>query len=175
MRLLADQRRRLVGLEAQQAKLLDAYMADAIPVDLLKQRQTALSGEIADAKRLIAEAQSLGDQLSDRLKHVLALLHRAGSLYETAADEDRRLLNEAVFEAMFIDSQGPLTGDAPVVEEAPLSPIVQAVVTAAPPGNAGTPVGRNADEGSNVTQLAVAEGFEPSVDLRPQTLSRRSP
>jgi hypothetical protein len=23
--------------------------------------------------------------------------------------------------------------------------------------------------------LAVAEGFEPSVDLRPQTLSRRSP
>jgi len=23
--------------------------------------------------------------------------------------------------------------------------------------------------------MAVAEGFEPSVDLRPQTLSRRSP
>lgn len=29
--------------------------------------------------------------------------------------------------------------------------------------------------GSNLSHLAVAEGFEPSVDLRPQTLSRRSP
>lgn len=31
------------------------------------------------------------------------------------------------------------------------------------------------DEGSNLRHLAVAEGFEPSVDFHPQTLSRRSP
>jgi site-specific DNA recombinase len=46
-RLITDQRRRLAELERHQQKLLDAFMADALPVDVLKTRQSQVSAEIA--------------------------------------------------------------------------------------------------------------------------------
>ena len=66
-RLITDQRRRLAELERHQEKLVDAYMADAMPIELLKERQGKVSVEIADAKRLKAlEAENA------RLKKLLA-------------------------------------------------------------------------------------------------------
>ncbi|MCW3078509.1 MAG: Resolvase domain protein, partial [Bacteroidetes bacterium] len=49
-KLIVDQRRRLAELERRQQKLIDAYMADALPIDALKERQTRVAAEIADAK-----------------------------------------------------------------------------------------------------------------------------
>jgi site-specific DNA recombinase len=66
-RLIVDQRRRLADLERQRQKLLDAYMVDALPVDVLKERQAGLGAEIADAKRLLQNAQTANEEVFARL------------------------------------------------------------------------------------------------------------
>lgn len=80
-RLIADQRRRLAELERHRQKLLDAYMADALPVEVLKERQTRVASEIADAKRLMQNAQVANDQVFARLEQVISLLSHAERLY----------------------------------------------------------------------------------------------
>jgi len=47
----ARQRHRLAKLTAERGKLLHAYYAGAVPLDLLKQEQDRLTGEIAWAER----------------------------------------------------------------------------------------------------------------------------
>lgn len=73
-RLITDQKRRLAELERRREKLLDAYMADALPVGLLSERQGRVEVEIADAKRLIRNAQTAGAEVSSRLERVMELL-----------------------------------------------------------------------------------------------------
>ncbi len=186
-RLIADQKRRLADLERQQQKLLDAYMADALPVDVLGERQARVGVEIADAKRLIQNAQTAADEVYARLEEVLALLRHAERLYATVGDEAKAMLNSAVFEGFWLDNRPGDGHGGPVVADAPLTPVVGAVAahggdtrpTTRPGHGRGqherTPGELSLTEGSNVTHLAVAEGFEPSVGLHPQTLSRRSP
>lgn len=170
-RLVADQKRRLAELERHKQKLIDAYMADALPIEELKPRQHRVGTEIADAKRLIQNAQTASDEVSNRLEQVIQLLQHAEQLYATAGNEAREILNTAVFQVFEIDSIADTTTNIPAVTTAPLTGPVAAVTGC----KERTPEELSLPEGSNLTLLAVTEGFEPSVDLHPQTLSRRSP
>ena len=182
-RLIADQKRRLADLERQQKKLLDAYMADALPVDLLRERQGRVNAEIADAKRLIRNAQTASSEVSGRLERVIELLRHAERLYTACGPEARAFLNNAVFDGFWLD-QGSEPSSGAVVADAPLTPIAGAVVPAAASGTARegglpgpahtarsaadaastgaghskTPATRTRAEGSNVTQLAAVCG-----------------
>jgi hypothetical protein len=104
---------------------------------------------------------------------VILLLTHAEQLYRSAGDEGR-LLNKAVFEPFAVDSHPDSLTGCTLAPDAPLTPVIEAVL-AQRATNARTLGERKLAEGSNLTQLAVSEGFEPSVDLHPQTLSRRSP
>lgn len=133
-KLAAEQRRRLIQLERQKSKLIDAYMADAIPVEDLKQRQTQVATEIAAARRMIADSDIERAQLHQRLKTVLALLRKARQTYDTSNDSTRQLLNTAMFERLEVDSRddGPTangwTPQEPLVERAELTEIMDAVL-----------------------------------------------
>ena len=171
-RLLKSQTRRIKTLEAQQEKLLDAYMNDAISIEMLRERQARTSAEVADAKRIAQNAETTSQLATDRLNQVLDLLERAESLYSAAAPIERQLLNTAVFEAFYVnETDAEPNPDLEVL--APLTPPLAAVLR--PRGKQETPAEISLDGGSILIQLAVAEGFEPSVGLHPQTLSRRSP
>ena len=99
--MLANQRSRLNQLNRRKSKLLDAFEADAITVEDLKLRQALLYAEIADATRLIEDAEQDLDTIRERLDVVLALLERGGQIYQHATDSRvRQLLNEAMFEAI---------------------------------------------------------------------------
>ncbi|EFQ84441.1 hypothetical protein HMPREF0063_10293 [Aeromicrobium marinum DSM 15272] len=69
-RLITDQRRRLAEFERHQQKLLDAYMADALPVEVLKDRQGSVATEITEVNassrvpRPTAMRSSLGSSRS---------------------------------------------------------------------------------------------------------------
>jgi hypothetical protein len=178
-RLIVDQKRRLAELERRKQKLIDAYMADAIPVVDLKARQARLGAEIADAKRLIQHAQTASDAVFERLEQVITLLTRAERLYAAAEPQSRQILNSAVFEAFRVDSVDPTATSLPTVADAPLTPVVAAVI-APPLGRPAIPdESEDADnhsttEGSNLSYLAVEVGFEPTEELPPHTLSRRA-
>ena len=104
--LLANQRQRLIKLERQKQKLIDAYMAEAIPVEDLKQRQAAVLVEMHDARRLIAASQNNMALIRERLELVLKLLGNAGRLYRNAVGEQCKWLNQAVFTTIAIDMTG---------------------------------------------------------------------
>jgi hypothetical protein len=106
--LLANQRQRLIKLERQKQKLIDAYLEDAIPSEDLKPRQAKLLAEMNDARRLITACQNDMALVRKHLELVLALLTNAGRLYRNATPEQRKWLNQAVFNNIAID----LTGDS---------------------------------------------------------------
>lgn len=180
-RLIADQKRRLAQLERDKQKLVDAYMVDALPVDVLRERQARAAAEIADSCRLIQNAQVSSDQVFERLEQVIDLLKHASKLYNACGPEAQQTLNSAVFEGFwldFIDAEGI---SRPSVASAPLAPIIEAIVNETQPEapetapHAETPESFTPTGGSNVTHLAVVVGFEPTVGVNPHTLSRRAP
>lgn len=133
-KLAAEQRRRLIQLERQKTKLIDAYMADALPVEDLKARQSQLAAEIADARRLIAESDIERTDLRNRLQVVLTLLRRARHSYDAATGTTRQLLNSAMFERFEVDSRdnGPTangwTPQEPLVQRAELTEVIDGVL-----------------------------------------------
>ena len=101
--LLANQRQRLIKLERKKQKLIDAYLDEAIPVEDLKLRQTAVLAEMHDANRPIAACQQNMAVVRTHLELVLLLLGSAGRLYHEAVGEQRKWLNQAVFATIAID------------------------------------------------------------------------
>ena len=194
--LLANQRQRLLKLERKKQKLIDAYLDEAIPVEDLKLRQTAVLAEIHDANRLIAACQQNMAIVRKHLELVLLLLGNAGRLYREAVGEQRKWLNQAVFEKILIDLTGDndphptpetlsveMTGELaePVAAVAGLAQLgtnerkSRDVATHAPTG-AGNDSQEGQNEtpgqlalagGSNLTHLAEPVGFEPTEEYKP--------
>jgi site-specific DNA recombinase len=175
--LLANQRQRLLKLERKKQKLIDAYLDEAIPVEDLKLRQTAVLAEIHDANRLIAACQQNMELVHKHLELVLLLLGNAGRLYGQAVGEQRKWLNQAVFERILIDLTGdtdphPTQESVAVHMTGDLAEPVAAVAGLAQLGTNGwksrdeathgrTAAGSGKSEGQNKTpgQLAAAGGF----------------
>ena len=87
-RTLKYQRRRVIDLERQKQKLLDAYIADAFPVEDLKLRQEKVQAELTAARKLTAQASALYDDLERKLELCTRVLRVAGRLYR-ACQESR--------------------------------------------------------------------------------------
>jgi site-specific DNA recombinase len=180
--LAKKQAERLKGLERTKQRLIDAYLAEAIPVDDLRERQLDIAREISDAKALIESAQHDRDLLTSRLEMVLRLASNAAELYDAAPEEAKKWLNQAIFERIEIDLEDefeqPAEQSAPesiCVADGVFSDVAAAVLEALgrpEAGNARTPASLTATEGSNVTHLAETEGFEPSEPVRVLHLSR---
>lgn len=72
-------------------------------MEVLKERQGALSAEISNAKRLMQNAQMSSEQVFSRLEQVICLLTNAERLYAVVDDDARQVLNAAVFEPFTVD------------------------------------------------------------------------
>ncbi|MGH3991134.1 MAG: hypothetical protein ACRDSN_01560, partial [Pseudonocardiaceae bacterium] len=98
----ARQRHRLAKLTAERKKLLHAYDAGAVPVDLLRQEQGRLATETAQAQRhLEASEQSFGE-VQATLDKALDLLGNCERAYRKAPGHLRRQWNQALFERLLI-------------------------------------------------------------------------
>ncbi|GAC1392012.1 MAG: hypothetical protein NVSMB46_06620 [Candidatus Saccharimonadales bacterium] len=100
---ITTQKRRVQALERQKQKLIDAFLAEAIPVDDLKARQATIQVELLAAKRLITQASAKYDMLKQRLSIAMELLARADELYRQSADDGRRTMNQALFDGHYLD------------------------------------------------------------------------
>jgi hypothetical protein len=100
---LRTQKGRLVALERQKQKLIDAYLADALPMEDLQPRQAAVQHEIIEARGLIKQASSKSAVLRRHLHTSLDLLQAAGDLYRQSADEQQQSLNQVFFDQAYVD------------------------------------------------------------------------
>jgi len=105
-KLLSTQRGRFEKLEKQRQRLIDAYIAEAIPQADLKLRQEAIAVEQREAARLIELAGTKHEHFEERLEIALQLLEQCYRLYVSETEKARRDLNQTFFGALFIDKDG---------------------------------------------------------------------
>jgi site-specific DNA recombinase len=99
------QERRQRKLEAERKALLDAHLAEAVPLDLLKSKQDAITAELAAvAGRLSAIAADF-QKAETNLKRALAFAGNCEAAYRQASPTVRRQFNLAFFAQLFIDDE----------------------------------------------------------------------
>lgn len=90
------QQRRITKLENERKKLLQAFYADAIPQELLREEQTRITREVAEAEKIIEDHDLKAERAYQFLEDLLTLCDDPHSLYLCADEPTRRLLNHAV-------------------------------------------------------------------------------
>ena len=93
------------ALKAQQATLLQAHYADAVPLDLFKTEQARLTRELDQISRELATLTADREHLEHRLEEALALLEHCHRLY-THPDTPpslKKLLNTVFFTDILIN------------------------------------------------------------------------
>jgi site-specific DNA recombinase len=99
---ITAQRKRIEQLEREQAKLTQAYLADALPLDALKAEQARVQRELGQAKALIGQYQQDYQALEAALDHALLLCRNGALAYEHAEPEVRRQLIQAAFDKLWV-------------------------------------------------------------------------
>ena len=96
------QRHRLTKLNEEREKLLHAYYAGAVPVDLLRQEQDRLTTETNQAERHLEVAEASFADVEDTLDKALDLLADCQRAYLAAPGHLRRQWNQALFERLIV-------------------------------------------------------------------------
>jgi hypothetical protein len=92
------QRRQIASIKAQQRKLLDAFLDDSLPRDLLHEKQAVLAESLADAELALRLAEQDGVALRRVLNQVLDLAADFETTYELVDAQTRRQLNQSFFD-----------------------------------------------------------------------------
>ena len=92
-------------LKTQQAKLLEAHYADAVPLDLFKAEQARLARELDQISRELAALTADREHLEHRLEEALALLEHCHRLYThpNTPPSLKKLLNTVFFTDILIN------------------------------------------------------------------------
>lgn len=110
-----DQRLEAIAVEAQaveanQAKLLEAYYADAIDRELFLPHQRRLNTEQANLVREKAKLESANIEIHQRVRDALDLLQDVHATSTSAPATVRKQLNQAIVSGIFL---GPRTRSDP--------------------------------------------------------------
>ena len=89
-------------VEANQAKLLEAYYADAIDRELFLTHQRRLNIEQATLVRERAKLESKSTEIQQRVRDALDLLQDVHATYTNAPVTVRKQLNQAIFAGIFL-------------------------------------------------------------------------
>jgi site-specific DNA recombinase len=98
----ARQRRRLTKVNEEREKLLHAYYAGAVPVDLLRSEQDRLAAETRQAERHLEAAEASFGDIASTLAKALDLLADCQRAYLAAPGHLRRQWNQALFERLVV-------------------------------------------------------------------------
>jgi|SRR5580658_9650656 hypothetical protein len=99
---IAVQRKRIEKLGREQAKLTQAYLADALPLDALKTEQERIQRELGQARSLIGQYQQDYHALEAALDHALLMCRYGALAYQHAEPEVRRQLVQAAFDKLWV-------------------------------------------------------------------------
>ena len=113
---------RLTTLEDESKKLLQAFYADAIPVDALKQEQARIALAKGKAQTELDKAVVSEERLVKQLDTLLDLLGHAHQYYVGSDVNGRRDLNQAVFSRILVDDDEIVGTDLQPVVRRLISP-----------------------------------------------------
>jgi hypothetical protein len=151
------QRRRLAKLGEEREKLLHAYYAGAVPVDLLRSEQDRLTRETAQAERHLEAAEAAFGEIAETLGRALDLLADCHGAYLGAPGHLRRQWNQALFERLLVYDDR--IADAEVAE--PFATLADPELPDRLDGESVTKTGASSGGGSNEELLIGAIGLGP--------------
>jgi site-specific DNA recombinase len=99
-------KRRLVLVDDQRQKLMEAHYSEAVPLDLLKAEMQRLMREKALAESELRAAQASVTDLEAQLARAMIVAGNAGAYYGEATPAVRRLMNQGFFEKLLIGQDG---------------------------------------------------------------------
>jgi site-specific DNA recombinase len=105
--LVTKQRRAL----DKRAKLLDAHLAGAVPLDLLKTEQDRITNELDHVEERLAVLELKFDVIESNLKAALAYVGNLHRAYSAAGPRVRRQINQAIFNRILVSSDGDIVGE----------------------------------------------------------------
>ena len=101
-REVARYARRIAQLQAQREKLLQAYLKEAISVELLKVEQDRIDEEEADIRTRMSVDRSVLEKARQAAEVAMDLLRSCGEAYVNAKERARRNWNRALFKAIYV-------------------------------------------------------------------------
>jgi site-specific DNA recombinase len=154
----------LKRLEQEERKLLQAHYADQVSESLFADEQERIRRERAAAEQRIETLDVEYDQVLNALDLALDLTADIQAAYRQAGAQERRLLNQGLFERLEIDSEEVVGGQL-AEPFAQLQHLGRDWHGAAPEASAKakTPASAERDGGLNVESLVPPPGFEPGT------------
>ena len=99
-------RKRIIQLEAERRRLLQAHLGGAVPLELLKEEQNRITRQLAQAGAELANTEVDWEEVQERVKAAVALTSQIHDLYLHAEPTLRRRINQAVWEGFYVDDDG---------------------------------------------------------------------
>lgn len=112
-------------LERKQRKLLQAHYEDAIPLSLLKEEQREISKTLTNINERMKAYNIELDDAKENLRYVFELLDDCGKVYKFADDQEKRLLNQALFKKILVYDDLSLSAEFNTPFDTVISPSAQ--------------------------------------------------
>ena len=122
-------RREKEKIEHKQEKLLEAHFNDAIPLNLMKREQQTLSKQLATIEHEIKIRSTTFDEIIKNLSLAFDLIEDCSKTYRMANDTIKRLMNQAIFEKIWIHEDGTITTDFTDVYKSIITPIEKELIS----------------------------------------------
>jgi site-specific DNA recombinase len=104
------QKERLLRLQIERNKLMQAYYANVVPLDVLGTEQERINREVQQAEALLTGAQQQFSDIEETLQVGFDLLKDCGAFYAQASDQLRRQMNQAFFDKVRVGMEGEVKG-----------------------------------------------------------------
>ena len=101
---MALARRRLAKANHERERLLQAYLADALPLDVLKREQKRVAKVIGLAEQEISRAEAADSPYRELLEFAVSLIRDAQERYSGADPYGKRLWNQSLLERVEVKS-----------------------------------------------------------------------
>ena len=153
-------------LDNEERKLLNAHYQDKISDHIFAEEQERIRRERLAADELLRRYEVKYDAILDTLDIALDLTNEIQAAYLQADTTERRLLNQAFFERIEIDTED-ISGDSladPFEQIATLVDLTDRTAAATAAGNARTPAVSKVG-GSYVNAVVDRSGLEPMTSL----------
>ena len=105
------QERRKTQLLDEQAKLLQAHYAEAVPLELMKKEQKRIESELAAIDERLRATSLHFEEVEANLNQALALAENWAAAYRDAGPTIRRQMNQAIFKKIYVDDEGGVTSE----------------------------------------------------------------
>ena len=153
---------RLVQLEHERSKLLQAFYEGGLPIEALKREQDRINAETAHAQRTIAVTSLKLEAAKKPLRDALKLVGNCQKAYADAAPQIRRMFNKVFFTAIRI-TDGEVTGTdlAPAFSELLAEDLASRLDYDRREHELENPAGLSFRQGSSKAILVGGRGFEP--------------